>query len=245
MDMFRAFMRGEVKVMWTQTTNPWVSIPNLNRIKREPGDGRFLIVSDIYPTPTTEVADLVLPAAAWVEREGVFGNTERRTQHWHKAADPPGEATEDAWQIIEVARRMGMEHLFPWPEDDWHKPMYEEYRSFTLGLGKDVASYEQLEQTRGMLWPRWRRDPVPVRGGTRPVREEGSGRPLLQGKGIRREGGVLDPPVASAGRRTGRRVPVLAVHGTGAGALAHRLHDPPREAASPGGEGRLRRDEPG
>ena len=48
---------------------------------------------------------------------------------------------------------MGMGHLFPWPEDDWHEPMYEEYRSFTLGLGKDLASYEQLEQTRGMLWP--------------------------------------------------------------------------------------------
>ncbi|MCL7983978.1 MAG: molybdopterin-dependent oxidoreductase [marine benthic group bacterium] len=153
MDMFRAFMRGDVKVLWTQTTNPWVSIPNLNRIRREPGDGRFLIVSDIYPTPSTEVADLVLPCAAWVEREGVFGNSERRTQHWHKAVDPPGEATEDAWQIIQVAKRMGMEHLFPWPEDYWHKPMYEEYRSFTLGLGKDVASYEQLEQTRGLLWP--------------------------------------------------------------------------------------------
>jgi len=152
MDMFRAFMRGDVKVMWTQTTNPWVSIPNLNRIKREPGDGRFLIVSDIYPTPSTEVADLVLPSAAWVEREGVFGNSERRTQHWVKAVDPPGEATEDAWQIVEVAKRMGMGHLFPWP-DDWHEAMYEEYRSFTLGLGKDVASYQQLRETRGLLWP--------------------------------------------------------------------------------------------
>ncbi len=114
MDMFRAFMRGEVKVIWTQTTNPWVSIPNLNRIKREPGDGRFLIVSDIYPTPTTEAADLVLPSAAWVEREGVFGNSERRTQHWEKAVEPPGEAKEDAWQIVQVAKRMGMEHLSRW-----------------------------------------------------------------------------------------------------------------------------------
>jgi len=153
MDMFRAFMRGDVKVMWTQTTNPWVSIPNLNRIEREPGDGRFLIVSDIYPTPTTAVADLVLPSAAWVEREGVFGNSERRTQHWEKAADPPGEAREDALQIIQVAKRMGMEHLFPWPEDDWHEAMYEEYRRFTLGVGKDLASYTQLRETRGMLWP--------------------------------------------------------------------------------------------
>ena len=153
MDMFRAFMRGDVKVMWVQTTNPWVTIPNLNRIDRKPGDGRFVVVSDIYPTPTTEIADLILPAAAWVEREGVFGNTERRTQQWNKIVEPPGEAKEDAWQIIEVAKRMGMGHLFPWPEDDWHEPMYEEYRSFTLGLGKDVAAYSQLKETRGMLWP--------------------------------------------------------------------------------------------
>jgi nitrate reductase NapA len=153
MDMFRAFARGDVRVMWVQTTNPWVTIPNLNRIQREPNDGRFMVVSDIYPTPTTEAADLVLPSAGWVEREGVFGNSERRTQHWEKAVEPPGEATEDAWQVIQVAKRMGMEHLFPWPEDDWHEPMYEEYRRFGLGIGKDLASYQQLRETRGMLWP--------------------------------------------------------------------------------------------
>ena len=153
MDMFRALMRSDVKVMWVQTTNPWVTIPNLHRIEREPGDGRFIVVSDIYPTPTTEVADLILPAAAWVEREGVFGNSERRTQHWVQAVEPPGEAKEDAWQIIEVAKRMGMGHLFPWPENAWHEPMYEEYRQFTLGIGKDLASYQQLQETRGMLWP--------------------------------------------------------------------------------------------
>ena len=153
MDMFRAFMRGDVRVMWVQTTNPWVSVPNVRRIQREPNDGRFLIVSDIYPTPTTAAADLILPSAGWVEREGMFGNSERRTQQWEKAVDPPGEATEDAWQVIQVAKRMGMGHLFPWPEDDWHEPMFEEYRLFGLGEGKDLASYQQLRETRGMLWP--------------------------------------------------------------------------------------------
>lgn len=152
-DMFRALSRGDVKAMWIQTTNPWVSLPNLNRFQRQPGDGRFIVVSDIYPTPTTAVADLILPSAAWVEREGVFGNTERRTQQWEKMVDPPGEATEDAWQIMQVAKRMGYGHLFPWPEDDWHQAMYEEYRQFTLGMGKDLASYEQLQATRGLRWP--------------------------------------------------------------------------------------------
>lgn len=152
-DMFRALTRGDIKAMWIQTTNPWVTMPNLNRFEREPNDGRFIVVSDIYPTPTTEVADLILPSAAWVEREGVFGNSERRTQQWNKMVEPPGEAKEDAWQIIQVANRMGMGHLFPWPEDDWHEPMYEEYRQFTLGNGKDLASYEQLKEARGLRWP--------------------------------------------------------------------------------------------
>lgn len=152
-DMFRALARGDIKSIWIQTTNPWVSLPNLTRFERKPGDGRFIVVSDIYPTPTTAIADLVLPSAAWVEREGVFGNTERRTQQWNKLVDPPGEAQEDAWQIIEVAKRMGMGHLFPWPDDDWHEPMYEEYRKFTLDTGKDLASYQLLKETRGQRWP--------------------------------------------------------------------------------------------
>ena len=150
-DMFRAFARGEIKAMWIQTTNPFVTIPNLHRLKKSPD--QFLVVSDVYPTPTTDMADLVLPAAAWVEREGMFGNTERRTQHWDKLADAPGEATEDAWQIIQVAKRMGMGNLFPWPDDAWHKPMWEEYRRFGLGEGKDLASYEQLRSARGLRWP--------------------------------------------------------------------------------------------
>jgi nitrate reductase NapA len=152
-DLFRALARGDVKAIWIQVTNPWVTLPNLHRFERQPSDGRFIVVSDIYPTPTTAAADLILPSAAWVEREGIFGNTERRTQHWHKAVDPPGEAKEDAWQIIEVARRMGYEQLFPWTEGDWHKPLYEEYRQFTLGAGKDVASYDELVVSRGLRWP--------------------------------------------------------------------------------------------
>lgn len=152
-DMFRALQRGDVKALWIQTTNPWVTLPNLHRFERKPGDGRFVVVSDIYPTPTTDAADLILPAAAWVEREGVFGNSERRTQQWNRLIEAPGEAKEDAWQIMEVAKRMGMGHLFPWPEDNWHEPMFEEYRKFGLGKGKDLASYQQLKETRGMLWP--------------------------------------------------------------------------------------------
>ena len=70
-DMFRALARGDLKAIWIQCTNPWVTMPNLHRFERKPGDGRFVVVSDIYPTPTTANADLILPSAAWVEREGM------------------------------------------------------------------------------------------------------------------------------------------------------------------------------
>jgi nitrate reductase NapA len=152
-DLFRALARKDVKALWIQTTNPMVTLPNLHRFERKPNDGLFIVVSDIYPTPTTAIADIILPSAAWVEREGVFGNTERRTQQWNKLVDPPGEAKEDAWQIIQVAKKMGYGNLFPWSDDDWHEKMYEEYRELTLGTGKDLASYEQLKSTRGLRWP--------------------------------------------------------------------------------------------
>ena len=67
---------------------------------------RFLVVSDVYPTVTTELAAVVLPSALWVEKNGVFGNSERRTQQWFKMVDPPRDARDDVWQMLAVARRM-------------------------------------------------------------------------------------------------------------------------------------------
>ncbi|XXU70886.1 molybdopterin-dependent oxidoreductase [Sorangium sp. So ce1151] len=63
-------------------------------------------MSDVYPTATVRAADLVLPSAMWVEKNGMFGNSERRTQQWFKMVNPPGEARDDGWQIIAVARKL-------------------------------------------------------------------------------------------------------------------------------------------
>ncbi len=105
-EMFRALDRGDIRFMWIQVTNPMVTMPNLRRYR----DGalkedRFVVVSDVYPTPTTDIADVILPAAMWIEQEGLFGNSERRTQHFAQIVDPPGEAMSDTWQIIEVAQQ--------------------------------------------------------------------------------------------------------------------------------------------
>jgi nitrate reductase NapA len=79
-EMFRALDRGDIRFIWIQVTNPMVTMPRLRRYRDGAlKDGRFVVVSDVYPTPTTDVADVVLPSALWIEREGMFGNSERRT----------------------------------------------------------------------------------------------------------------------------------------------------------------------
>lgn len=152
-EMFRALDRGDIKVVWIQVTNPFQSLPNLNRYRKgaRKGDGRFVIVSDIYPTRSTELADVILPSAGWVEKEGMFGNAERRTHHWFKQVEPPGEAKNDLWQTMELARRLGHGNLFPYTYPE--KEIWEEYRKFGEGQGKDLAPYETYTKARGLRWP--------------------------------------------------------------------------------------------
>ena len=150
--MFRGIARERVRWMWIQGTNPLVSLPKLKRWREAmEAQKAFIVVSDIYHTPTTALADVVLPAALWVEKEGCFGNAERRTQHWAQAVEPPGEARSDLWQLMEVARRAGFGELLEYDEPE--RELYEEYRALTVGKGKDVASYDELIDTRGMRWP--------------------------------------------------------------------------------------------
>jgi nitrate reductase NapA len=113
----------------------------------------LIVVSDVYPTETTKYADVILPSALWVEKEGCFGNTERRTQHFPKMVEPPGEARPDVWQIVEVAKRMGHGKLFSFKTEHLERELFEEYRQFTLGTSKDLAPYEVYQQGRGLRWP--------------------------------------------------------------------------------------------
>ncbi len=152
-EMFRALDRGDIRTMWIQVTNPMVTMPHLNRYRdAAEKEDRFIVVSDVYPTPTTEIADVILPSAMWVERSGMFGNSERRTQQWFQAATPPGEARPDVWQLMEVARRMGYGSLFDY-SDDYEREIFNEYRQFTLGHGHDLATYDDYVENRGLRWP--------------------------------------------------------------------------------------------
>ena len=88
----------------------------------------FIVVSDAYPTITAEAADLILPTAMWVEKEGAYGNAERRTQFWHQMVDAPGESKSDLWQVVEFSKRFTT-------EDVWEKEILDanpEYKGKTL-----------------------------------------------------------------------------------------------------------------
>ncbi|WP_371373073.1 molybdopterin-dependent oxidoreductase [Sporomusa aerivorans] len=149
-EMFRAAASGALKVLWVVCTNPGQSIPNLTPY-REGMEKTFMIVSEAYhPTRTSELADVVLPAALWMEKEGVYGNGERRTQHIAKAIEPPGEARPDVWALIEVAKRLGFGNLFPYRSNE---EIWEEYRKCTVGTKMDLPAYDRLRKEHGLTWP--------------------------------------------------------------------------------------------
>jgi len=111
----RALKDGKLKCYWTTTTNNMQAGPNINE-EMYPGwrnPDTFVVVSDAYPTVSALAADLVLPSAMWMEKEGAYGNAERRTQFWRQQVKAPGEAKSDLWQYIEFSKRFKMEEVWP------------------------------------------------------------------------------------------------------------------------------------
>ncbi len=126
----RALKDGKIKCYWTSTTNNMQAGPNIND-EIYPGwrnPEAFVVVSDVYPTVSALSADLILPCAMWTEKEGAFGNAERRTQFWRQQVKAPGEAKSDLWQYIEFSKRFKVEEV--WPEELLAKA--PEYRGKTL-----------------------------------------------------------------------------------------------------------------
>ncbi|MEH0007333.1 MAG: molybdopterin-dependent oxidoreductase [Flavobacteriales bacterium] len=153
-EMFRALDRGDIRFMWIQVTNPMVTMPKLKRYRNgSEKTGRFIVVSDIYPTPTTDVADVILPAAMWIEREGMYGNSERRTQYFQQMVEPPGEAMSDTWQLIEVARRLGFKKQFYYEKETHIEEIYAEYRRHHDNEQHNMAPLHILRSQPGAMWP--------------------------------------------------------------------------------------------
>jgi len=106
-EMVQAAYEGQLKALYVMGENPMLSEPDLNHAKEALARLELLVVQDIFLTETAQMADVILPAASFAEKDGTFTNTERRVQRVRKALDPPGEARLD-WEIIaEISKRLG------------------------------------------------------------------------------------------------------------------------------------------
>jgi assimilatory nitrate reductase catalytic subunit len=106
-DLFDAALNGKVKALWILGTNPAASMPRAARVRAALAACPFVVVSDCWPTDTTRLADVVLPAAGWGEKDGTVTNSERCISRQRAFRSPPGEARADWWMLAEVAQRMG------------------------------------------------------------------------------------------------------------------------------------------
>ncbi|MGR5064383.1 periplasmic nitrate reductase subunit alpha [Photobacterium sp. DNB22_13_2] len=113
----RMLKDGKLNAYWVMCNNNMQAGPNINE-ERLPGyrnPENFIVCSDPYPTATAQAADLILPTAMWVEKEGAYGNAERRTQVWYQQVESQGEAKSDLWQIMEFSKRFTVEEV--WGEE--------------------------------------------------------------------------------------------------------------------------------
>ncbi|MCY3570775.1 MAG: nitrate reductase [Chloroflexi bacterium] len=153
-EMVERLERGQIKVIWVAATNPVASLPNSDRVRAAFAQAETVIVQDAYqPTETTQIADILLPAAQWSERGGTMTNSERRICLLEQVSPPPGEALPD-WQIIcRVAEALGFGDAFQY---DGLEEIFREYRELSRGRDMDITgiSYPLLAQHRaGIQWP--------------------------------------------------------------------------------------------
>jgi assimilatory nitrate reductase catalytic subunit len=154
-DIIEAALERKIRALWIIATNPIVSFPNRGALTQALEGLDFLVVQDgFHPTPTSELADLVLPAAIWGEKEGTYTNSERRVSKVNRAVAPPGEARPDFDILLGVASALGVrDELFP----DWRTPgdAFEEWKRVSAGRLCDYSgmTYEAIEAHGGIQWP--------------------------------------------------------------------------------------------
>ncbi len=157
--LFEAVARGEIKALWIACTNPAQSMPNQVLVREALSRADFVVVQEVNAyTETAEYADLLLPAAAWGEKEGTVTNSERRITHIHSAIPAPGECRPD-WRIAtDFAQRLGprigkpADALFPYNHPE---AIFNEHRATTRGRDLDITglSYALLDEIGPQQWP--------------------------------------------------------------------------------------------
>jgi len=151
--MFQGLNDTDIRGIYIMCTNPAQSLPNASKYWKGLKEQFVVVAESFYPTMTTKYADVVLPAAFWSEKEGVYGCTERRSQHMAKVLEPAGEAVWDAFILRDLGKRMGFTKEFA--KYKTAEIIWDEYCSLTKGKDMDLmgATYDRLKKVRGLTWP--------------------------------------------------------------------------------------------
>ena len=222
-DMIQAAHDGRLKALYVMGENPMLSEPDLNHAREALARLELLVVQDIFLTETAQLADVILPAASFAEKDGTFTSTERRVQLVRKAIDPPGEARAD-WEIIaEISRRMG----YPMNYASSAEIMAEIARLTPIYGG---ISHDRLDNHEGLQWPCW----DPEHPGT-PMLHEGQ---FTRGRGKFHV--VQDRPPAELPTVA---YPMLLTTGQDSGTLSYGKYEPSLPRSGGPGNGKPRRDE--
>ena len=151
-EIFDALNNGQLKAIWILCTNPLISLPDVRKAEEGLKKAKFVVVQEVsYKPETVKYADVVLPAASWLEKEGTMTNAERRISYLNKVVDAPGEALPDAEIIWRFAQKMGYKGF------DYKNvsEIYAEHAALTAGTNIDVSglNYDILKEKRSVQWP--------------------------------------------------------------------------------------------
>ena len=151
-EMFEALESGKMKAVWIICTNPLVSLPDSRRIEKALKNAKFVVVQDIsHNADTAKFADLLLPAAGWLEKDGTMTNSERRISYLPKGINAPGEALPDIEILIRFAKKMNF-HGFDFNNAE---EIYKEHCALTKGTNIDISflNYNRLKTEGTFQWP--------------------------------------------------------------------------------------------
>ncbi len=139
-EIMNAAYDGKIRGMYIMGENPAMSDPDLEHARAAMAKLEHLVVQDIFLTETAYLADVVLPATAWPEKDGTVTNTDRMVQLGRRALKAPGEAREDLWIIVELAKRLGLAWTYAHPREVWNEMR------------------QGMDSIRGITWERLERD---------------------------------------------------------------------------------------
>jgi ferredoxin-nitrate reductase len=157
MQIWRHAEQGGIKLLWISGTNPAVSLPELDRVRRIlQRDDLLVVVQDLYLTETAMLADVVLPGASSAEKTGTLTNADRTVHLCERAVDPPGEALPDLDIFLDYAERMGFRDRDGEPLIGWRDPesAFEAWKECSRGRPCDYSemTYDQLRDSPGIQW---------------------------------------------------------------------------------------------